>query len=88
MYNNFLNIEYVHVYTLTSITNGNDNCQIQNNMSSKAYFTSVYKKIIFRYLYTCRMKYIARITRQITDDFVSQRILITIDLYKYRGYAE
>lgn len=84
MYNNFLNIEYVHVYTLTSITNGNDNCQ----MSSKVYFTSVYKKIIFRYLYTCIMKYIARITRQITDDFVSQRILITIDLYKYRGYAE
>lgn len=76
MYNNFLNIEYVHVYTSTSITNGNDNCQ----MSSKVYFTSVYKKIIFRYLYTCIMKYIARITRQITDDFVSQRILITIDL--------
>lgn len=84
MYNNFLNIEYVHVYTSTSITNGNDTCQ----MSSKVYFTSVYKKIIFRYLYTCIMKYIARITRQITDDFVSQRILITIDLYKYRGYAE
>lgn len=84
MYNNFLNIEYVHVYTSTSITNGNDNCQ----MSSKVYFTSVYKKIIFRYLYTCIMKYIARITRQITDDFVSQRILITIDLYKYSGYAE